>query len=126
MSLSSVLAHSRAPCQSYSVFQPASLLYVGVTPQCYSIMLCSVSELLPSVPAHFCVFCQGYSTLFQHTALFSVRVAVHCSSTVLCSVSELLPIVAAHFCVLCKIYSVVFQHTALSCIRYMLTIHHKV
>ena len=33
-------------------------------------MLCSMSELLPSVAAHFRVLCHIYSIVFQHTAVF--------------------------------------------------------
>jgi hypothetical protein len=55
------------------LFQHTALFPIRVAPHSSSTLLCSVSELLTSVAAHYCVPCKIYSIVFHHTALFCIR-----------------------------------------------------
>ena len=102
------------------MFQYPALFRVRVIPQCPSIMLSSLSEILLIVPAHFCVLCQSYCLLCEHTSLFCVRVTAYCASTLLCSVSGLLASFPAPCPVLCQSYCLLIQHTAVFYVIYSL------
>jgi len=102
------------------VFQHLAIFCVRLTPQCYSIMLCSMSEILLIVPAHFCVMCQSYCLLCEHTSVFCVRVTAYCASTLLCSVSGLLASFPAPCPVLCQSCCLLIQHTAVFYVIYSL------